>query len=65
MTISLEKVEGMLEDWRSALDAIIHPRCTVLLLVDGYGCGLAADYGHALDDGDFVFFWMLGEGSSA
>lgn len=62
MAVSLEEVEGMLEDGRSPLDAIVHPRRPIFFLVDGYGCGLTADYGHALDDGDFVFVWVLGEG---
>lgn len=65
MPISLEKVEGMLEDWGSALDAVVHPRGAKLLFVEGDGGSLATDDGHAFDDGHLVFIWVLGEGVCA
>lgn len=55
----------MLEGGRSSLDAIVQPGCTVLVLIEGDGGSLAADNGHALDNGDFVPVRMLGEGGSA
>ena len=54
----------MLEGRRTSLDAIVHPRCPIFVLVERYRCGLAAEYGHTLDDGDFVLVRVLCKGSS-
>ena len=62
MAISLEELESMFEDWRATLYAIVHPGCTKFAFVEGDGGCLAAADIHALDDCDFEFVWVVGEG---
>jgi len=65
VTVSLEEVEGVLEGRRAALDAVIHPRGPILVFVERDRGGLTADNGHALDDSDYVFVRVFGEGVCA
>ena len=65
VSIALEEVEGMLEGWRAALDAIIHPCGSVFGGVQGYGGSLSANYRHAFNNSDFVLLRVLSEGCSA
>ena len=60
-----EEVGCVFEGGAAALDAVVHPVCAVKIVVDGDGGGLAARYGGALEDGDAVFSWVIGEGCSA
>lgn len=63
--VFLEEVDGMLERGRSTLHTIIHPGSAVLVLIDGDGCSLPAEDGHALDDGHLELVWMLSQSMGA
>lgn len=63
--ILLEEVDGMFEGRRTTLDAVVHPRGAVLVLVKGYRRGLPAYNSHALNDGDFELVGVLSQSGGA
>lgn len=65
MPISAKEIEGMLEGWRAALDAIVHPARAIEVFIEMDGGRLATNDGHALDYGNLELVWMLGESCCA
>ena len=61
MTVLLEELECVLEDWRAPLYTIVHPCGSVLFLIKAYRCCLPTADPHALDDGNFKLLWMGSE----
>ena len=51
----------MLEDRRTALDAIIHPRSAIFFFVERDRGSLATDDRHTFENSDFVFVGVLSE----
>ena len=65
VSVSTKKVERVSEDGRAALNAIVEPRGSVLLLVQTYGSCLTTTDAHAFDHRDSEFLGMLCQGCSA